>query len=165
MEAGEEVELPVARVVSLELKLAQEVVAVLVVVEDVEDLQWEAEVEVDLVEEEVVVDIKSINIKDIHLLLCLKFVLCESITCYVLFEINLVLCIHYSITMCVCVLHVSRHNRIPDLVTVVSSLQHYTDCALTVCVSSAHSALLLLCQTKHSVGSEAQSDYSLITDH
>ena len=91
--------LPVARVVSLELRLEQEVVAVQVVVEDVEDLQWEDVVEGDLVEEEVVVDIKSINIKDIHLLLCLKFVLCESITCYVLFEINLVLCIHYSITM------------------------------------------------------------------
>ena len=111
MEAGEAVVLPVARVVSSELRLEQEVVAVRVVVEDVEDLQWEAEVEVDLVEEEVVVDIKSINIKDIHLLLCLKFVLCESITCYVLFQINLVLCIHYSITMCVCFSCVPAHSN------------------------------------------------------
>ena len=111
MEAGEEVELPVVKVVSLELKLAQEVVAVLEVVEDVEDLQWEDVVEVALGEEEVVVDIKLINIKDIHLLLCLKFVLCESITCYVLFEINLVLCIHFSITMCLCFTCVPAHSN------------------------------------------------------
>ena len=61
MEAGEAVVLPVARVVSSELRLEQEVVAVLEGVEDVEDLQWEDVVEVDLGVEEDVVDIKPMK--------------------------------------------------------------------------------------------------------